>query len=63
MPVYEFKCPHGTITEKVVPVDTQEIDCAKCHLKAKKIISMCHFILNGGGWYKDGYSSRRLKKN
>ena len=57
MPIYEFKCPSGTITEKLVKIDTEEIECPKCHKKAKRIISLCSFELKGGGWFKDGYSS------
>ena len=59
MPVYEFECPEGTITEKLVRMDTKEIKCPKCNKKAKKIISPCTFELKGGGWYADGYSSRK----
>ena len=59
MPIYEFECPHGTITEKLVHVNTEEIDCPQCHLKAKKILSPSRFILKGTGWERDGYSSKR----
>ena len=59
MPVYEFECPEGTITEKVVPMDTKSIKCPKCNKRAKKIISTCTFKLKGGGWYADGYSSTK----
>jgi putative FmdB family regulatory protein len=59
MPLYEFECPNGTITEKLVKVGTQKIECPKCHKKARKIISSCSFILKGGGWAADGYSSER----
>ena len=62
MPVYEFECPEGTVTEKVVHLDTKEIMCPKCHAKAKKIISACTFKLKGGGWFADGYSSTKNKK-
>ncbi len=57
MPVYEFQCPEGTITESIVPMDTMHIKCPKCKRRAKKIISPCSFKLVGGGWYADGYSS------
>jgi putative FmdB family regulatory protein len=57
MPVYEFECPKGTITEKLVRMNTKHIKCPKCGQKAKKIISPCTFELKGGGWYADGYSS------
>ena len=61
MPVYEFECPNGEITEKLVRMDTQEIVCPKCKETAKKIISCCAFELKGGGWYADGYASNRNK--
>ncbi|RJP82741.1 MAG: zinc ribbon domain-containing protein [Desulfobacteraceae bacterium] len=59
MPVYEFKCPEGTITEKLVKMDTRQIECPKCGKTAKKIMSQCSFELKGGGWYADGYASRK----
>jgi putative FmdB family regulatory protein len=59
MPLYEFECPNGTITEKLVKMGTQKIECPKCHKKATKIISTCSFILKGGGWAVDGYASER----
>jgi len=62
MPVYEFECPNGTIIEKLVRMNTKEIMCPKCRLKAKKIISACTFELKGGGWYADGYSSGKNSK-
>ena len=61
MPIYEFECPSGTITAKLVEVSTKEIKCPKCHQKATKIISPCTFKLKGGGWYADGYSSKKEK--
>jgi putative FmdB family regulatory protein len=59
MPVYEFECPNGTITETLARMGTEEIECPKCHKQAKRIISPCTFILRGGGWSADGYSSKR----
>ena len=59
MPFYEFECPCGTVTEKLVCMDTKRIECPKCHQKAKKIISRCSFKLKGGGWYADGYASKK----
>ncbi len=59
MPIYEFKCPNGTITGRFVKMGTKEIKCPKCHQKAKKILSRCTFELKGGGWYSDGYLSRK----
>ncbi|MDD2317086.1 MAG: zinc ribbon domain-containing protein [Desulfobacterales bacterium] len=62
MPVYEFECPDGTITEKWVKMGTQEIECPECRQKAKKIMSACSFELKGSGWYADGYSSAKSGK-
>jgi putative FmdB family regulatory protein len=59
MPVYEFECPEGTISEKLVKMDTKQIKCPKCGKNAKKIMSQCAFELKGGGWYADGYSSKK----
>jgi putative FmdB family regulatory protein len=59
MPYYEFECPKGHIIEKFVSMGTEEIECPKCHEKAKKIISLCTFTLKGGGWYADGYASKK----
>jgi len=63
MPIYEFKCPNGKISEKFVKLGTREIKCPKCRRKAEKIMSLCTFKLKGGGWYADGYSSKSKEKN
>lgn len=62
MPIYEFECPNGTTTAKLVKVGTKTIRCPKCHKKAKKIMSACTFELKGGGWYADGYSRKKGAK-
>lgn len=59
MPVYEFECTKGHITEELVPMGTKHMRCAQCDQKAKKILSPCSFELKGGGWYADGYSSKK----
>lgn len=59
MPVYEFECKCGEITEEFVKMGTQTIACPKCSKKAEKIISRCTFELKGGGWYADGYKSKK----
>ncbi len=61
MPVYEYECPDGEITERLEKMDVEEIVCPKCHQIAKKIMSSCAFELKGGGWYADGYASRKNK--
>jgi putative FmdB family regulatory protein len=59
MPVYEFECQCGKITEALVRMNTEQVECPKCHKMAKKIISPCTFELKGGGWYADGYASKK----
>ncbi len=60
MPVYEFECEKcGEITEDLVRMGTSRIDCPRCKGKAHKILSTCSFELKGGGWYADGYASKK----
>jgi len=59
MPVYEFQCACGQVVESLVRMDTQTIECPKCHQVAKRILSACSFELKGGGWYADGYASSK----
>lgn len=60
MPVYEFECEScGRVTEELVRMDTKSIKCPECAHKAKKIMSICGFELKGGGWYADGYASKK----
>ena len=65
MPVYEYaceKCGHEfeasqRITDE--PIKT----CPKCKArKVKRLISQTSFVLKGGGWYNEGYSSGGGKK-
>lgn len=60
MPVYEYaceKCGHEfeasqRITEEPIKV------CPKCKARrVKRLISQTSFVLKGGGWYSDLYSS------
>jgi putative FmdB family regulatory protein len=62
MPVYEFECDKGTVTERLVSMGTRSITCPCCSRRAKKILSLCSFELKGGGWYTDGYSTGRAAK-
>lgn len=58
MPLYDFKCSK---CEHVFELIQKYLDphphCEKCGEPTIKIISNTTFILKGGGWYKDGYSS------
>ncbi len=64
MPTYEYmcdKCEHEFEREQRIsdpPVKT----CPKCRSrKVKKLISRTSFVLKGGGWYSDLYSSAKPK--
>ena len=60
MPVYEFECKEcGEISEDLVRMGTKNITCPKCQAKAHKIMSTTTFKLKGGGWYADGYASKK----
>ncbi|MEE2672216.1 MAG: zinc ribbon domain-containing protein [Myxococcota bacterium] len=65
MPTYEYmceKCEHEFEREQRItdpPVKT----CPECRSrKVKKLISRTSFVLKGGGWYSDLYSSADAKK-
>ncbi len=63
MPLYEYYCKKcgkyfemfQSITEGVPEI------CMYCKKKKslRRLISKTSFQLNGGGWYKDGYSNHK----
>ena len=64
MPIYEYACgqcgvefeAEQRITEE--PLDT----CPECQSRrVKRLISQTSFVLKGGGWYSDLYSTRKGK--
>lgn len=64
MPIYEYKCTKCEhITEQMFSISTfpSFIECPFCTNKAHKIISMNSFVLSGGGWAKDGYTTNMEK--
>ncbi len=63
MPIYEYKCDVcEEITEEFdkITSTTKTIECSLCGQPAKKIMSLGSFHLKGTGWYKDGYSDKKL---
>lgn len=60
MPIYEYACPdcdHRFDEIQKFSDPPCEV-CPKCAARnVKKLISRSSFVLNGGGWYKDGYGS------
>ena len=64
MPIYEYacgKCEHEFEVEQRITDDPIKT-CPKCRSrKVKKLISQTSFLLKGGGWYSDLYSSSKPK--
>lgn len=62
MPIYEYqcrKCGHEFEREQRI-VDDPIKKCPKCKSnQAKRLISLTSFVLKGGGWYNDLYSSAK----
>jgi putative FmdB family regulatory protein len=65
MPTYEYVCSacdnHWEEVQRIT-ADSTEV-CPRCHKKtAHRQISAGNFILKGGGWYSDLYSSPKPAK-
>lgn len=66
MPTYDYVCTScGNAWEAEQRISAPALDeCPKCHEKtAKRQISGGNFILKGGGWYSDLYSSSGNKSS
>ncbi|MDA8164723.1 MAG: zinc ribbon domain-containing protein [Desulfobacteraceae bacterium] len=59
MPIYEYECLQcKEVIEAVQKFsDAPMTTCPHCSGELKKLISSSSFLLKGGGWYADGYSS------
>ncbi len=58
MPTYEYECTNGHRFEVVQRITEDPLKrCKVCRSKVRRLISASAFILKGGGWYSDGYSS------
>ena len=65
MPTYEYECEKGCRFEVQQSIlddaltRCSEADCPRGEggVKVQRLISAANFILKGGGWYSDGYSS------
>jgi putative FmdB family regulatory protein len=65
MPLYDYFCfPQNKQFEASHSITTELEDCPLCQEsgqnqhKPQRLISRTNFILNGGGWAKEGYSSK-----
>lgn len=62
MPTYEYVCAScANEWEEIQKISEDAVkECPKCHQQtAKRQISGGNFILKGGGWYADLYSSSK----
>lgn len=63
MPIYEYSCEQcGQTTDVWQKVDDPPPEqCEKCGQRhsMKKMVSRTTFVLKGGGWYSDLYSSTK----
>jgi putative FmdB family regulatory protein len=61
MPTYEYQCHKcGRQFEYFQKIsDPPKKKCEECGGKLERLISGGSFILKGGGWYKDLYSSSK----
>ncbi len=65
MPVYEYECNE---CQKVFEIQQKIAEdpikmCPECNGAVKKLMSMSSFQLKGGGWYADGYASKKTDSN
>lgn len=63
MPTYEYKCQSKNCCkewEAIQSIKEESITlCPYCQQNtAKRLISQSTFILQGGGWYAEGYSNK-----
>jgi putative FmdB family regulatory protein len=61
MPIYTYRCRAcGAVEEHIQKVnDRPKQRCAACSGRLDKQISVAAFHLKGGGWYADGYGSKK----
>lgn len=66
MPIYEYACSKcGKLNEVLQKVnDPTPERCDGCGAKGtlRKVVSRSSFVLRGGGWYSDLYSSVKKEK-
>lgn len=61
MPIYEYECQkcknRFEYTQSIK--DPKKTTCEECDGPLERLISPSGFVLKGGGWYKDLYSSSK----
>ena len=64
MPIYEYRCDKCEREFEVEQRITEDPirSCPSCRSrKVRRLISQTSFVLKGGGWYSDLYSSKKAK--
>jgi putative FmdB family regulatory protein len=61
MPIYEYECRscHKPFEYNQSIHEAKKTTCESCGGPLERVISPSGFILKGGGWYKDLYSSAK----
>ena len=61
MPVYEYQCSkcNNQFELRQKFSDPPATECPECGGEVKKMISSAAFALKGGGWYAEGYGSKK----
>jgi putative FmdB family regulatory protein len=61
MPIYEYRCRECAhefeLFQKISDAPAKK--CPECSGKVDRLVSATTFTLKGGGWYKDGYTSKK----
>ena len=61
MPIYEYRCNACSKQFELFQKITDEplAECPECGGTVERLVSATSFSLKGGGWYKDGYASKK----
>jgi putative FmdB family regulatory protein len=61
MPIYEYECQKCKKTFEYTQgiKEPKKETCEECGGSLERLISPSGFVLKGGGWYKDLYSSSK----
>lgn len=63
MPIYEYKCKKcDKIIESIQRFNDKPLTKCDCGGRLSKLMSKNSFLLQGTGWYKDGYQNK-IKAN
>ena len=64
MPLYEYSCDKCNFVFELIRNvnETSSVNCPKCGLEAKKMVSLTSFQLKGTGWYKTDYQDKNNNK-